>query len=81
MCGLYIESLYKKVYMKFIILAKQRSGTTLLTNYLNSHPELICYQEFYFIEPKILEEYLGKDYNKETDYFKLYQILPEKTVF
>lgn len=67
--------------MKFIILAKQRSGTTLLTNYLNSHPELRCYQEFYFMENEVLQAYLGGDYDKREDYFKLFQSLPENNGF
>lgn len=31
--------------MKFLIVATQRSGTIMLTAFLNSHPELKCYAE------------------------------------
>lgn len=39
--------------MKFIIVANPRSGTHLLGTFLNSHPELKCYDElFTFDHPK-----------------------------
>lgn len=31
--------------MKFLIIATQRTGTTLLTTLLNSHPQITCYAE------------------------------------
>ena len=39
---------------KFIVLAARRSGTTLLIDYLNSHPEVECVKRAFGLEKKIV---------------------------
>jgi LPS sulfotransferase NodH len=36
-------------YKRFVVASYQRSGSTMLTSALNSHPDVICYSEIYNI--------------------------------
>lgn len=36
-------------YKRFIVASYQRSGSTMLTSALNSHPDVVCYSEIYNI--------------------------------
>jgi LPS sulfotransferase NodH len=38
------------IYKKFIILSKQRSGSTYLASLLQSHPNVVCYNELFHQE-------------------------------
>lgn len=37
----------QKKYTKFIIVTKSRTGSSLLTSYLDSHPEVRCFEEIF----------------------------------
>ncbi|MCT8161868.1 hypothetical protein [Pseudoruegeria sp. SHC-113] len=52
----------------FVLLSNARSGTTLVTSTLNSHPQICCHGEIFHPKPKFHFREIWADHNDPADY-------------
>jgi LPS sulfotransferase NodH len=62
---------------RFVILTTQRTGSTFLKNYLNSHPDILCYGEL-FNKPKYCVKVQPEQFYKRNyfNFFAKYKAAP-----
>lgn len=56
-----------KSYSRFVIVCNGRTGSNMLVSYLNSHPEILCFNEVFHLNAPIL----GFPYERLIDKKKL----------
>ena len=65
--------------MSFIILAHKRSGSMMLTSFLNSHPKIVCDDENY--DTEVWERGLEAEENGEVSFLLERSYMPDEKLW